>query len=99
MSTLLTLALVVLGLALFALRAPTSDARTPAELRAAVQRAGWPRVTLATGRVVLVLTLLLLVEACRLGWHICAAAAVLFAVLADGIDALGRHQLSAGGVA
>lgn len=82
MNTLFAVALTVLTLVLFAVRQPTEDARTPAELAAAARAAGWRRTVLAAARVGLVVALLLLVEACKLAGLVFAAAGGVLAVLA-----------------
>jgi hypothetical protein len=71
-----------LALVLFAVREPTADAWTPAELVAAARATGWGRVAFTAARVGLVAALLVLVEACKLAGHMFAAAGDLFAVLA-----------------
>ncbi|MDF5759401.1 hypothetical protein [Spongiactinospora sp. TRM90649] len=94
MNALLTVLAVAAGLALFAVRPPTVQDCTPAQLAACVRRAGWPRLLLAAARITVVLTLLLLVEAARLTWHAAAAIGAVLAVIACGIEALaGRAPL------
>ena len=89
--------LICAGLALLAIRPLGEDARTPAELRAAVQRAGWPRVTARTLQVTLVVVLLLLAVACRLLWHTAHGLGTVIAVVALGLAALGAGPELQGG--
>lgn len=88
-----------LSLALFAVREPTADARTPAELVTAARAAGWVRIAFAAARVGLVVALLVLVQACKLAGHATAAAATVLAVLATVAAVAGSRSLAPGGAA
>jgi len=89
-------AIALLFFALLSLRPAAEDARTPAEMRAAVRRAGAIRTVGAVLRVTLIVVLLLLVEACRISWQAATALAFVLTVLAHGIDALGRTSIAGG---
>ncbi|WP_326646032.1 hypothetical protein OG884_15385 [Streptosporangium sp. NBC_01755] len=100
MSTALTLLLGLLAFALASTRPTTAQARTCAEMRATLQRAGWPRVTARTLQVAVVLTLLLLATVCRLLWHTAYGVGSVLAVVAVGLATLGGGpELRAGGAA
>ena len=96
MTSLLTATLIVLAFALLSLRPATNDSRSPGEIRAALRSAGSRRTLLTATRIALVASLLLLVEACRLSWQAAACVAFVLAVLAQGIEALGRSSLASG---
>lgn len=96
MTTLLTVALVALALALLAVREPTVDARTPAQLRDAAATAGRGRTALTVARVALVVALLVLVEAFRLAGHLAAAAVWVLAALATVAALAGGRPLTHG---
>jgi hypothetical protein len=87
--TPLALVLGALLTALCAIREPTADARTPAQIRQAARRAGWARCTLRTGHVLAVVALLLLAEACWITWTAARAAGFVLAVLALNLAQLG----------
>ncbi len=89
MSTLLAVALGVLLMALCAIRDPGPDARTPAQLRTAIQRAGWWR---CTGRVLLlalVPALYVTAAACWMCWHTIRGIGFVTTVLALRLAELG----------
>ena len=99
MTTVATVLLILATLALFAVRPIDKDARTPieellaartpAEIRAAARRAGWPRITARTIQIAVVVVLLLLVEACRISLHTINAIGTVITAVAAGIAALG----------
>jgi hypothetical protein len=99
MTTLLVIALGVLSLVLFAVREPTTDSRSPAELVAAARAAGWGRVAFTAARVGLVAALLVLVQSCKLFGHGVAAVGAVLAVLATVAAVSGGRSLIPGGTA
>jgi hypothetical protein len=89
MSTLLAVALAALLLVLCAIREPTPDARTPAQLRTAIRRAGWWR---CTGRALLlgvVPGLYVTAAVCWMCWHTLRGAGFVCSVLALRLADLG----------
>lgn len=99
MTALLTIALTALALVLFAVREPTADARTPAELVATARGVGGARLALAAARVGLVAALLVLVQACKLFGHGVAAVGAVLWVLATVAAVAGGRSLIPGGAA
>ncbi|WP_405149399.1 hypothetical protein OG589_14385 [Sphaerisporangium sp. NBC_01403] len=88
MTTMLTVVLAAIAFTLCSLREPTTDARTPAQMRDAARSAGW---ACCTGRVLLlagVPALYVLAAACWMCWHTCRATGLIFLALAQQLDAL-----------
>lgn len=90
MTTLMHLLLAAGGFALLSARPAwwCPAARTPRQQWAAARAAGPYRTALAGARLLLILTLLLLAEVCRLIWAAARGAGWVLAVLAYGLDAL-----------
>lgn len=107
MTTVLTVLLALAALALLAVRPVDADARTPieelltartpAELRAAARRAGWPRTTARTLQVSTVVVLLLLVVVCRMVVDFAYGIGTVIKAIAQGIAALGASPELQGG--
>lgn len=87
--TTLTVLPALVALVLLMIRPLDAQARTPAELRAAVQHAGWARTGARTVQVAAVVLLLLLAVVCRICWHTAWAVGTVVAALAVGVAALG----------
>ncbi len=87
--TPLALVLGALLTALCAVREPTADARTPAQIRQAARRAGWARCTGTTLLVVIVPALYVLAAACAMCLTAARVAGVVFLALGDKLAALG----------
>ncbi len=89
MTTLLAITLGALLMALCAIREPTTDARTPAQIRQAARRAGWARCTGATLLVVIVPALYVLAAACAMCLTAARVAGVVFLALGDKLSTFG----------
>ncbi|MER7131340.1 hypothetical protein [Streptosporangium saharense] len=77
------------GLALLTVRPTSTDARTLAQLAAAVKAAGWARVSGRTLQITVVAALLVAAAVCRICWHTAQAAGSVAIMLALGLAALG----------
>lgn len=93
MSTALTVLFAVAAWVLASTRPVGSPAaaraRTCTQMRAAIRRAGWPRVAARTLQIAVVLTLLLLATVCRLLWHTAHTIGTTIGLVAVGLAALG----------
>lgn len=84
------------GLALLTVRPTSTDARTPAQLAAAVKAAGWARVSGRTLQVTVVALLLVVAVAARMCWHAAWAVGSLAVLLAAAVATLSTTQLPGG---
>ncbi|MFC3979681.1 hypothetical protein [Streptosporangium jomthongense] len=83
-------------LAVLTVRPTSTDARTLAQLVAAVRAAGWARVTGRALQITVVALLLVMAVAARMRWHTAAAIGSLAVLLAASVATLGTAQLPGG---